>query len=78
MHITIKYFGALAEQTGKAEEAMVLQHPQDVPHFKADIIRKYGLRDASSIRIAINEELNDTGKIRDGDEIAFLPPFSGG
>lgn len=79
MSIKIKYFGSIAEQTGVSEEVLELPDTGgDVSTIKHYCISKYGLPDGKSIQVAVNQELNKTGQIQHGDEIALLPPFSGG
>lgn len=79
MKVTIKYFGAIAEKAGLAEEVLdLLTVGSEVSDLKTYCILKYGLTDHDSIQVAVNQELNKTGTLRDGDEIALLPPFAGG
>ena len=79
MSIAIKYFGAIAEQTGVMEELLDLSMVgKEVSELKAYCVEKYGLADEESIQIAVNQALNKPGIIQDGDEIALLPPFAGG
>jgi molybdopterin converting factor subunit 1 len=79
MKVTVKYFGAIAEQTGRNEEMLDLgvigSQVQDVKSF---CLKKYSLADEESLQLAVNQELNKEGELSDGDEVAFLPPFAGG
>lgn len=79
MKITIKYFGVIAEETGKTEEALELDSEDfDVEALKNHCFSKYSLTDTQSIQVAVNQNLGASGALHDGDEVAFLPPFSGG
>jgi len=79
MKVRVRYFGAIAEQTGRNEEVLDLTAVgfmvQDVKSF---CLEKYSLSDAESLQLAVNQELNKEGELSDGDEVAFLPPFAGG
>ena len=69
----------MAEGTGKAEESIFLQDGEiEVLDFKAFIFNKYGLNEDETIQVAINQAIQQNGKILHGDEIAFLPPYAGG
>ncbi len=79
MTITIKYFGVIAEETGKDEEILRLDVQEyDLETLKKDCISKYKITDTQSIQIAINQTIGTSGVLKNGDEVAFLPPFSGG
>lgn len=79
MNITIKYFGAIAEQAGISIESMRLEKEQvDLAELKAVCFKKHNISDTDSIQTAINRELQETGYLQTGDELAFLPPFAGG
>jgi molybdopterin converting factor subunit 1 len=77
--ITIKYFGVIAEETGKTEEVLELDSDDvDVESLKDHCTSKYSLTDTNSIQVAVNQMMGASGPLEDGDEVAFLPPFSGG
>lgn len=79
MTITIKYFGVIAEETGRNKEIVELNSQEsDVDSLKRRCFSKYSLSDTESIQVAVNQSLEDTGPLKNGDEVAFLPPFSGG
>ncbi len=81
--ISIKYFANLKEVAGKESEELTASDGMKL----ADLCSQ--LEDSQSqivemirqknVMVAINQEMAtmDT-EIKDGDEIAFLPPFSGG
>lgn len=79
MQITIKYFGVLAEETGTNEETLDLaQIDPTVAGVRNYCLAKYPLTDPASIQIAVNQQLHSEAALVDGDEVALLPPFSGG
>lgn len=79
MKITIKYFGVIAEETGKTEEVLELDSKVvDIEYLKERSFSTYSISDTQSIQVAVNQNMGATGALQDGDEVAFLPPFSGG
>ncbi len=79
MEIKVKYFGFVAEETGKTEEIIALQHGiSEIKEFIAFIFNKYGLKDEGTIQVAVNQVIQNEGTIQYGDEVAFLPPYAGG
>lgn len=79
MKITIKYFGVIAEETGKTEEVLELDSEDfDVKSLKERCFSTYSISDTQSIQVAVNQNMGASGALQDGDEVAFLPPFSGG
>ncbi len=79
MEIKVKYFGFVAEETGKAEEIISLQNGMsEIQEFIAFIFKKYGLSDEGTIQVAVNQVIQNEGRIQYGDEVAFLPPYAGG
>jgi molybdopterin converting factor subunit 1 len=81
MRVQILFFGMLKELAGRASDTIDLAEGASV----ADVLRHYEsqiprLKDAlSSLAIAVNQQYAgpDT-KLNSGDEIALLPPVSGG
>ncbi|WP_026956222.1 MoaD/ThiS family protein [Algoriphagus vanfongensis] len=77
--IQVKYFGMIAEATSKeAEEVALTEKP--FSEILSEISSKYKLGDLS-YQIAVNKKLVSNPadlQLKEGDEIAFLPPFSGG
>ncbi|RKS55726.1 molybdopterin synthase sulfur carrier subunit [Gillisia mitskevichiae] len=78
MKVNVKYFGAIAESAGKSEEVLDLEKGSSVKDLKNQQIKKYQIQDADSIQIAVNQDLKNEVELKDGDEVAFLPPFAGG
>ncbi|MFT4833413.1 MAG: molybdopterin synthase sulfur carrier subunit [Marinoscillum sp.] len=79
MSVTIKYFGALAEQIGLDEEQLNIEDfGGSVKQLKELSVTRFNFIRNSTFQIALNQTLVQDGQVRDGDEIAFLPPFAGG
>lgn len=79
MTITIKYFGVIAEEAGTNEEVLEQDSEDfDVESLKEHCFSKYSISDTQSIQVAVNQNMGASGALQDGDEVAFLPPFSGG
>lgn len=79
--VTILLFAGLAEDAGSASVQLELELPARV----ADAKREFALRfpgsagKLASCFAAINHSFaDDEAWIRPGDEVAFLPPVSGG
>lgn len=81
MTVRVLFFGQLKDITGKAEDQLVVADDARLDrvfrHY-ADKFPKIGEM-AKSIVMARNQEFAElSSPIADGDEIAFLPPVSGG
>ncbi|WP_028399730.1 molybdopterin converting factor subunit 1 [Ectobacillus panaciterrae] len=76
--ITVLLFAHLQEQIGERELKLAVP-AMTVAEFKSMMEAEYGLSDAGTIMIAVNEEFaNDHDMINDGDTVACIPPVSGG
>ena len=81
--ITVKFFASLKAIAEKEEEQIEVQNSISMDQL-SDIISKTSPKMADIIRdnkimISVNQEMADANTvIHDGDEVAFLPPFSGG
>ncbi len=81
MQVRILFFGMLKDLAGRDSDLLNLPDhatPGDVfTHYEKLVPRLGNL--AASIAISVNQEFAGLdAKLRDGDEIAFLPPVSGG
>ena len=77
--VIVKYFGIISEKTGKNEERIELT-VNDISNFLKKIFLQYNL-EKFSVNISVNHKiinLNQPYNIKNGDEIAILPPFAGG
>jgi molybdopterin converting factor subunit 1 len=81
MKVRILFFGVLKDLVGRSSDELTL--PDEAR--AGDVIEHYGSRDAvlkdmlGSIAISVNQEYaRSDAKLKAGDEIALLPPVSGG
>ncbi len=78
MKVTIKYFGWIAEKKGTSIEEMEhnFTNLEDLVQF---IHSSNPSLTSTNYRVSVNLNLTPTEfTLKEGDEIAFLPPFSGG
>jgi molybdopterin converting factor subunit 1 len=78
MKVTVKYFGMLAETAGKKEETLNVAEGISAKELKDLQITTYLIPDAESVQLAVNQDLITEVELKEGDEVAFLPPFAGG
>jgi len=81
MDVTIKYFAAIRDIVGSAESTMQLPAGTTVGSLVRILTDTYnGVGEwAPYMRIAVNRRYAEPGtEIRPGDEVAVIPPVSGG
>ena len=81
MHVKVLLFGQLREIVGASEEEVAIESGACAADLLADYQRRFpGMEEfRPSIAMAINQEYADgSAPLRDGDEVALLPPVSGG
>jgi molybdopterin converting factor subunit 1 len=81
MHVTVRLFARLRDLTGAAELARDLPEGATAAAAWDALTREFPALTAytASVSCAVNEEYARTSQaLKDGDEIAFLPPVSGG
>ena len=81
MKFNVLYFGIAKDFSGKRTESFFYEAAPSIEQFKRDLQIKFPeLSKIKSYRIAKNEsfvtQMNE--QIQDGDEIANIPPVSGG
>jgi len=77
MKIKLLFFGNISDITGTGE--MDYSNAADTDMLELDLKNKFPQLKNFTYRIAVNKQIiNENTKLKDGDEIAFLPPFSGG
>ncbi len=76
MKITVKYFASLREQMGKAEELLTLSKSTPITEVWKNVS---GETSSDNILMAINMEyVKSDAIVKEGDEVAFFPPVTGG
>jgi len=77
MTLKLRYFAILSEQAGCSEESL---EAADLPGLYAEAARRHGFTLAQAqVRPAVNDEfVSWDHALRAGDEVAFIPPVSGG
>jgi molybdopterin synthase sulfur carrier subunit len=78
MSVNVLYFASLREAAGCDSE--VVETPESLPELYASLRKKRGFSlEAGRLRVAVDGIFVDWGSpVRDGAEIAFIPPVSGG
>lgn len=77
MILSVKYLGMIAEKTGKDAEELSVE-VSSIKELAQHIINKYPGINECNYKIAVNHSLNCSEALKEGDEVAFLPPFAGG
>jgi molybdopterin synthase catalytic subunit len=81
VHVQILYFAVLRERVGTDRESLELPDGADVRGARAAIAARHPAVGAllPQVQTAVNRAIaNDATVLADGDEIALLPPVSGG
>ena len=81
MKLQLLYFGILRERLGRREESRELRDGSTVAELMATLAESHGIfaLGAGSLRVAVNREYVDGAHVlRDGDEVAVIPPVAGG
>lgn len=77
MTLNIKYFGLLAEITGCEQETFAFKK-ETVGELLDELYSKYPMLKSKDFQVAHAMEISDKNAIITQNEIALLPPFSGG
>jgi molybdopterin converting factor subunit 1 len=81
MHVRILYFGVLKDIVGREQEEVEFADGSSVDTVLALMKARAGSRAEvwKSIAVAVNQEyVRAMALLQDGDEVALLPPVSGG
>ncbi|UCE85386.1 MAG: molybdenum cofactor biosynthesis protein MoaE [Deltaproteobacteria bacterium] len=81
MHVRVKLFGSVREATGRKELEVSLPEGARVAELRALLGRDHPIFERYGDRLRVSVNLEFAGEDRalaDGDEVAFLPPVSGG
>jgi molybdopterin synthase sulfur carrier subunit len=74
----VLFFAHLRDAVG-AEHLLIDATGKTVAELKEELAKNYQLPQLDTVMTAVNEEFApDEMIIQDGDEIAFIPPVSGG
>lgn len=79
--VKVRFFARLREQTGVETEALEVPPGSTVADVYVSMRRKHPALepDRGAVRGAINQEFSDWDTVVSaGDEVAFIPPVSGG
>ena len=78
--IRVLYFAALADQAGRHEEWLTPEPSDTAQQLYERLAQRRGLSlSRRQLRVAINEQFADWSDVlHAGDQVAFLPPMSGG
>ena len=83
--VTVLYFARLREALGKANEQIALPESViDLASLREALVSRGGawaheLAQTRPVRAAVNQEMASADTpVKDGDEIAFFPPVTGG
>jgi sulfur-carrier protein len=74
----VLFFAHLRDTVGE-EFLRIDAAGKTVAELKEELVRNYNLPKLDTVMTAVNEEFaQDDEVIQDGDEVAFIPPVSGG
>ncbi len=79
MNYRLLYFASLCDAAGRAEEDVVSE-TRDVRALYAELAGRHGFTfSPDRLRVAVNGAFTDWNRhLAENDEVAFLPPVSGG
>lgn len=79
MQLTINFFGRLQETTGAASQRLDLAEGTTVGQLLDQLIQHHPALAEQSFQVAVNRRVAPQERVLEvGDEVAALPPFSGG
>lgn len=77
MTITVRFFASLADRVGSREELICSDGIQTARDAWMHCVRDMPI--PGNAMVAINREYSDfDAAVKDGDEVAFFPPVTGG
>ncbi len=81
IHITVLYFASAKDATGKRKESIILPESTTIRELLLKISSSYPriINILNTVQIAVNYKVVDVDSIlKEADEVALLPPVSGG
>lgn len=82
--ITVLYFARLRESLGRSNECLNVPARATVSALRSELVARGGnwaaeLAEGRAVRVAVNQVMvAGDAPLRDGDEVAFFPPVTGG
>ena len=78
MNVTVRYFANMRDRMGRAEETLSIEsNGITVQELWSRLAPQQGL--PNNVLIAVNMEYTDASRVlKNGDEVAFFPPVTGG
>ncbi len=83
MKVRVRYFASIREAVGEASEALETSAP-NLAALRNELIARGGAREEAlgrgkAVRVALDQVMSDeTAPLREGCEVAFFPPVTGG
>ena len=81
MHVVVKLFGAIRESVGAKELAVELPEAASAEDLRRKLAAQHPVFDDFGERLAVSVNFEVAPletRLQEGDEVAFLPPVSGG
>jgi molybdopterin synthase catalytic subunit len=82
IRVTILYFAYIQETTRRKEEIMELSTNTSIKELVSIILTRYpNIKNIKNIKISVNYRVvnsNSNSILKNNDEVALLPPISGG
>ena len=77
MKVKVLFFGVLGDKAGCSEK--IYEGFADTDSLERKVAEEIPGLEGYSYRISLNNSLvKENSTLKDGDEVAFLPPFAGG
>lgn len=79
MKVRVRFFASLRELVGQGQVEMELAPATTIAQLREIMNRRFPGLERASVRLAVNTQFAEPGQVlHEGDEIAWLPPLSGG
>lgn len=82
VEVNILFFAKAREIVGKKDDYLIVETPINYDSLLSIIVDKYSLQEIkNNIKLAVNKQfgdIEDSFQLKSGDEIAVIPPLSGG